>query len=70
LTTKLEKLSSGEFRLRGVEILPQLAEEIKRDICMIIAGIDYRISEATVQHLIADAPLLYTTGLISRGTGF
>jgi hypothetical protein len=63
-------MSFSEFRLRGVEILPHLAEEIKRDICMIIAGIDHRIDEATLQYLITDASLLYTTGLISRGTGF
>jgi S1-C subfamily serine protease len=63
-------MSYYEFRLRGVEILPSLVERVKRNVCMIICGINHKIAEIPVQSLIANVSLLYAAGLISKGTGF
>ena len=59
-----------EVRLKGIEILPEISERIKENVCMIIARLDHRFNNVDIQKLITDASSLHAMNIICKGTGF
>ena len=51
-------------------MLPYVAEEVKEDICRIIARLDRRLNDVDVQKIIDNVWSLHAMGLANVGTGF
>ncbi|RLG77699.1 MAG: hypothetical protein DRO12_01455 [Thermoprotei archaeon] len=58
------------FIFKGIEELSEIVEDAKENVCMVLARLDPRVLNDSVQDIIAQASSLHAMGIISKGTGF
>jgi len=59
-----------ESKLRSIEILPEVYDRVKDNICMVMARLDPRLNNVSIEELIEHTSSLQAMNIISRGTGF
>jgi S1-C subfamily serine protease len=59
-----------ELSYKSFGELSKIIEDLKESLCMVLARLDPRISDANIQDIIARASSLHALSIISRGTGF
>jgi len=59
-----------ESSFRSFEELSKIVEDVKENVCMVLARLDPRVRGVSVQDIIAHASSLHAMGVVSKGTGF